>query len=224
MKLLFAASGIESLITLLIFVGISVLSTWLKRRQKPDDTSTPPLPSQPQRTPKSANWEEELRRLIEGEEAPAAPPPVVVQETPRPAPMPRALQPPPLPRPAPVVIAPEENEEDKGLTVQLPTLTQSAQAYLRGSTLDDKVEEQMRQRGAMAESSAAYQRASQLEAKVAAHFRQVTEQVAHFTAAPHAKAVAPHIVSARALIHSRPSLQSAIVASLILGPPKALEQ
>lgn len=205
----FAASGLESLITIAIFLGIAVVSAWLKRKQQADDDTetwpaephrpTPPArpltptprPQVPRPT-KPASWEEELRKLLEGDEPAPQPPPVIVYETPRPRPPPAA--PPPVPRRAPVIIREADDEMERGLPVHLPSLTQSGQAY---------------------------KRASQLDVSMAEHLRQISEKVT--THAPAMKRLPPALHPAFALIRNRASLQSAIVASLILGPPKALE-
>ena len=228
MRLIFAAAGWESIVTLLVFLGIGVISNWLKNRQQPDETGADPAPplDQKPRPTKAAKWEEELRRILEGgetESAPAPrPPPVIVQEKHRPAPSPRAVAPPPVPRPSRVTV-PEVNEEDEGLPVHMPTLTESAQAYLRGSTIDDRVAERMRARGAMAEAAAAHQRASNIDVQAAGHLQHRAASVVHCSPQSRANANRPQIAQARALVRQRQSLQSAIIASVILGPPKALE-
>ncbi len=227
MTLFFAAAGWESIVTLLVFLGIGVISNWLKNRQQPDETGADPAPplDQKPRPTKAAKWEEELRRILEGGETESAPrpPPVIVQEKPRPAPSPRAVAPPPpVPRPSRVTV-PEVNEEDEGLPVHMPTLTESAQAYLRGSTIDDRVAERMRARGAMAEAAAAHHRASQIDEQAAEHLGHRTGMVTHCSPQSRAIANRPQIAQARALVRQRQSLQSAIIASVILGPPKALE-
>jgi hypothetical protein len=194
----------ETLITIAIFVVVAIISSWLKKKQEPEDESwpgqpPPPLPGRadrsgerpPPRT-KAASWEEELRKLLEGEEpAHPPPPPVIVYDVPKP------VRPPPprpaAPRPAPVI---ERDEQDIGLPVHLPPLTQSVQAY---------------------------QRASQLDVQVAERLRQIEQQVTRHTIAPKAEWVSAEILRAKSMLRSRDSLRSAIVATVILGPPKAFE-
>src|SRR5882762_1809663 len=93
----------NQLIFLLVFVVISMLHSWWKKKKGEPETNTEseswpgqkpgrPPAGRPAGRPapppsKAANWEEALRRLLQGEEpARPTPPPVVVQV------------PPPLPR------------------------------------------------------------------------------------------------------------------------------
>lgn len=196
----------NQLIFLLVVVVISMLHSWWKKRkgepepeteseswpgQKPGRPMTPPAgrPASPQS--KAANWEEELRRLLQGEEpVHPAPPPVVVQVPP---PLPRAAS---RPAPRPVVIEQVDPDMEKGLPVQMPSLEQSAQAFLR---------------------------ASQLESKVAAHMQRVDQQVTTHPKLDLKKQVAPEIRQAIGLVRNRQSQRAAIIAGIVLGPPKAME-
>jgi len=85
---------------------------------------------------------------------------------------------------------------DKGLSVKLPTLEHSAQAFLR---------------------------ASQLESKVAAHMDRVGQQVSAHPKLELKKEVAPAIRQAIGLVRHRQSQRAAIIAGIVLGPPKAME-
>ena len=80
--------------------------------------------------------------------------------------------------------------------MQLPTLKQSAQAYLRGS---------------------------QLPARVALRMKSVDEQVTAPKKARAGKEVSAEIRQAIGLVRQRTSQRAAIIASVVLGPPKALE-
>jgi hypothetical protein len=207
----------ETLITILIFIGIAIFSSWLKRRQQADEDqpwptsptkrSTPPpsapasqRPAQPRPT-KSVSWEEELRRLLEGEQPAAPPPPPVIVHEPR-----RVPAPPPLPtaparptRPAArPVITPvlEIDEEQVGIPVQLPGLTESASAY---------------------------ERATQLDLKVAERLRQASDQVTKHSVTPVARTERRQGTAVAALFRDRTSLRAAMIASFVLGPPKAIE-
>ena len=199
------ASHLDSgLIKFAIIVAIAIGSTifnWMKKRAEIEQQRRqPPPPDAP--PPKQTNWEEELRRVLAGEEpsAPAPPPipppvpvmrPVVVAPPARPIAL-ASPRPRPLPPPRPVEI----NEEDVGLPVHMPTLAESAQAYLR---------------------------ASQLESKVAAHMGQIDDQVRQHKLAKITKPVSPEIRQALSLLRDRPSVRSALIASVILGPPRGLE-
>ncbi len=227
---LFAAIP-EALVTLLIFVGFAIVNAFLKKKNageddEADSEAPPPVPQRRRMNPsvppaqppaRKIDWEGELRRML-GEEPPVAPtrpPPVVVAEPPR-KPVRPAAAPPPITRAS-------EGDDETGLNVPLPTLAESARAHERVSQLDDRVEARMRQRGAMTEASAAYHRASQLDVRVAEHMRQVTEGVSSFTKATRVTRGSADVDLAVSLIHGRESLRAAIIASVVLGPPKALE-
>jgi len=198
--------GFEQLIFLLVLGGLYALQAWWKKRAEKEQAETPPPwpgqqqqqpgPAQPQRparppaqTP-AARWEEELRRLLEGESAPPAPPPVAP---------PPPLRPPKLP-PKPVVSKPivvVDRDMETGLPVQMPKLEHSAQAFLR---------------------------ASQLESKVAQHMRRVEQQVTTHKKVDVRRGVSADIRQAIGLLRGgRQSQRAAIIAGIVLGPPKATE-
>jgi hypothetical protein len=85
---------------------------------------------------------------------------------------------------------------DRGLPVQMPTLEHSARAYLR---------------------------ASNLESRVAAHMQRAGQQVVSHPKLEWKKSVAPEIRQAISLVRHRQSQRAAIIAGLVLGPPKAME-
>lgn len=190
---------------ILFLIAVGVLSMlhswWTKRNEKEPEQEDAPAPGQPQRPapkrPSPASWEEELRRLLEGddEKPPSRPPPVVV-------PAPRPSAPPPLPstsRPRvqtrpPVVES--AGESDVGLPVQMPSLEQSAQSFLR---------------------------ASQLEQRVAEHMRGVDARVSNPVVPAPVRRQSEAAKRAISLLRDRQSQRAAIVAGVILGPPKALE-
>jgi len=87
-------------------------------------------------------------------------------------------------------------EQDLGLPVQLPGLTASTQSH---------------------------ERASQLDHTVAEHLQEVSQRVRLHAARPLAAAASREVAQALALVRDQQSLRSAIMASVILGPPKALE-
>lgn len=153
----------------------------LRRPGNPSTGRPAPAPSP------AASWEEELRRLLQGEQQPRRTPPPVVIQVPPPLP-------PPVRRPAPV---PQSDPDmDRGLSVRMPTLEHSAQAFLR---------------------------ASNLESKVAEHMQRVGQQVASHKKLELKKEVAPAIRQALSLVRNRQSQRAAIIAGIVLGPPKALE-
>src|SRR6185503_15408693 len=206
------------IILALIFVGY-LLHEWWKARQaqseSQDEPEEPwpgqsPRPSRPVQPPPptrttsgpAGGWEEELRRLLQGE-APASPPPPTRPTTVRlPAPPPLLgrgpLAPPAMARPAPVRRQEplEDPDMQKGLPVRMPTLEKSAQAYLR---------------------------ASQLESSVAERLRRIQERVVTHPKFEIKKEIAPEVRQALALLRERSTQRTAIIVSVVLGPPRALE-
>jgi hypothetical protein len=192
----------EQLILLLVLGGLYALQAWWKKKAEKEQAEPPPPwpgqqpqqqpgPAQPQRpaqTP-AARWEEELRRLLEGESPKPAPPPVAPSPPPLPPKMPRK---PVVSKPVVVV----DRDMETGLPVQMPTLQHSAQAFLR---------------------------ASQLESKVAEQMRRVEEQVTRHKKVETRRGVSPEIRQAIGLVRNRQSQRAAIIAGIVLGPPKAME-
>jgi hypothetical protein len=136
--------------------------------------------------------------LLQGEEPARPPSPPVIIQQPRatPPPVPRAAAARPAPAPRPVVIAQNDPDMEKGLPVKMPSLEQSAQAYLR---------------------------ASQLESRVAEHMQRVDHLVSTHQKVESKKHVVPEIRQAIGLVRQRQSQRAAILAGIILGPPKAME-
>jgi hypothetical protein len=217
----------ENLLIPLVIIIITAISGWLQKKgqaeepgslgeewktikprtSEPPRQTTPPQidPGKPSPRPTAAiDWEKELRRLLQGD-APAAPPPlplppqppVVARET-----SPRTVPPPiSAPRksaPSPRSIVPVEPEEEEG-----PQFTPAA----------------------MAESSKAYKRAQQLHENVAGRLRKIDEQTeSHKPDVPgHFRKHSPEITSAMSLLRRPRMARQAIILSIILGPPKALE-
>jgi hypothetical protein len=78
----------------------------------------------------------------------------------------------------------------------------------------------------LTESSAALQRASRLHEGVAKHLEQIDVQTErHLVRAPASRrrSTSPDVSAAVSLTRSPRSARQAVVAALILGPPKALE-
>ena len=205
---------IQFLVTMAFVIAVAIFN-WIKRRsEEPPETNSEGTPSPPHRATRSPagtappptaprppvrkrDWEEELRRLLEGETATPS------SQAPAPPPTPAAPAPPPLPAPPPVYARPRSApmqpvavEHERGLPVQLAGLTASAQSY---------------------------ERASQLDEKVAEHLRGIADQVARHKGVPKAGIASVEVAETLALVRDRRSLRSVIMASVILGPPKALQ-
>jgi hypothetical protein len=203
----------NSLIVMLVIAALTALSNWMQKKGRapeggegeiprlpriPQSTGPPSRPEQPApQPPQQPEWEKQLRRLLEGDvpdsPPPVAPPPVIVQER-RTAPAPPAIR--PLPEPPSVPVA----------TVPQPT---EGPAFSR-----------------LSESESAYTRASQLHEHTATRMRQLEEQ-SHLD---HSKApdrgrrgASEDIAAAIAMVREPRSVRRAFINSIILGPPKALE-
>ncbi|MBI5384225.1 MAG: hypothetical protein HZA90_06005 [Verrucomicrobia bacterium] len=203
-------AGIDSLIGLVIFLLISVIASWLQkkarsgeeenmpapppRRRQRPAGAPAPSPTQPQ--PKPISWEEELKRLLGDQlpEAQPAPPPPPVLVESR-----RPSAPPPPPP------LPQEFSESTYTAEKNP------------------VEVTFRPLPALTESVQAYEQASSLEHKVEARLREVTRKPVALTHVFHRK-VSQEATEAVALVRHPKSLRSAVLASVILGPPRALAE
>jgi hypothetical protein len=200
----------EQLIIIVLLLAGSALFNWFsnRRRQEAEGTDSepphpaasggagpPPGPARPDQRPRpsQADWEAQLRRLLEGEE-PARP----VMPLPPPLPPRRVVPVPPVtvarpPQPRPVAVAREEAEAPAHRLV------------------------------ALTESSRAHERAGSLDRVVSAHLHDVHARPVSMTHAvllrkdPHE---ARQIV---ALLARPATARQAIVASFVFGPPKALE-
>lgn len=196
----------EALIAIAIFIGGAIWNIIQKRKQEQEDAKpwVPPAPrrdgtepspsSRPAPTPAS-DWEEQLRRLLQGETAEPRPP-VVVERRPAPPPLPATTttssRRPQTRRPEPDF----DESMDIGLPVRMPSLLQSAEAWQRGN---------------------------QLEASVAERFRRVDQRITSHLPAVVRNEVSAELQHAIYLVRHRSTQRAAIVASLVLGPPKALE-
>jgi hypothetical protein len=203
-------AAIDNWIILLIFAAVSMVVSWLQKRQRQgqDEEETPsappnrrpdtvpsPAPPPGRPAPKPLSWEEELRRLLEGQtaEPPSAPPP--------PPPIPtqarRPAVPPPMPAPEPKVRshAYEHSPVEVAFT-PLQGLTESTQAIDEAVTLEERVR---------------------------LHLRQVTQKPVGTTQVRHLPASA-NAAQLHALIRDPKSVRTAVLASIVLGPPRALAE
>lgn len=226
--LLFAAN-VEGAIILLVLWLLSALFNWIKRRAEEKQSGAPaPAPPRPGEHPAPATapataaktWEEELKRLLEGES------PVV---TPSP--------PPPVITPPPPVLAPgratttrraaavEPPSEEGGLPSRpVATLRKSEAAHRQGSTIGRRAGARLQQAQSFASAEAAFSSASQLHERVAARMRHVVDHTREVSSSP--LEIRRHHVAATAtlaLLQSPQSARQAIVTALVLAPPKALE-
>ena len=210
----------ESFLTALVIITISVLATWFKKKAQGDrdrnderlggsQRSAPlnrpvgqrPVASRPQSA--ATSWEEQLRRLLEGDTTtsqspPLAPmrPPVVVTQTTQPAVIPLPV------RVRPVVAPSASVPQAKGLPAFEPP---------------------MRQLANLEESRRAYERASQLDKTVAQHIDRVPGVPVKLTAVRHNE-LSPEVAQVVSLFKNPKMARRAVIASIILAPPKGLEE
>ncbi|MDB6065940.1 MAG: hypothetical protein JWR26_2148 [Pedosphaera sp.] len=205
----------DSLLTIVIIIVVASIFAWFKKlgqteREKDspmDRSATPPANqsnqprpvARPQAQPRPTSWEEELRRLLEG-------------DAPAPAP-------PPLPRQPPVVIArpvptvPAQPIRREPLVVTRPVLVPPPV----------RVEVTPRGLAPMDESRRAYDRGSQLDQKMSDYIQKVPGQHVQPTSVIHSKA-SLEVTQVVSLFKSARTARQALIASVILGPPKSLEQ
>lgn len=247
------AASPESFLIFLLIAGASAFFNWLKKRgQKTDDWSqveTPAAPSRRERpgppisqpASRTTNWEEELRRMLEGTVvAPTrTPPPVVVPER----------------KPAPTVFHRQEPDEPPQ-TMAVPKVFTETKYYkahcnycdghieFPASAMDEVTTcphchrstvlrpfentpvEVLAHQAALTEfnsSTRKYEEASQLSQRVAAHMHDVGHKAVGLTSIETKKKLWPEVAQTVALFRNAKSVRQAVVASLILGPPKALE-
>ncbi|HEY6169218.1 MAG TPA: hypothetical protein VI454_14340 [Verrucomicrobiae bacterium] len=212
------------LLVFLAFILSSALQTFLKRRKGGTDgeggTIERPQPlgakPEPATSTKTLSWEEEIRRLLEGEapQAPPAPPPVVIVERRPPAP-------PPIPIPQRVERVPVRRE---------PVLPPPPPIFSRtGQTEASETHEVHKGSGHLArleQSAVAHARASQLEQHVAQRLRQVdaiTELARPTPAFRATRHVSPEVTRVLELLRQPRSARQVFIAQAVLGSPKALE-
>ncbi len=222
-----------NIIALIVFALFSALASWMKKRGTLTDTLEtlgededhpsqrpaphaaqrpvpPPLaatpPSAPPPRPKALDWEEELRRLLQGEPADAPPPPVI--QVPQAPSRPIPTTPPPKPAPAP---RPFVNPKPS------PVLASAAASEEEGPR--QSIAE-------LRESATAHQRASHIDQLAGQHLRQAVQRPEQHPPTPptaHRRAPAAEITQTVALLRHPRTARQGIVASMVLGPPKALE-
>jgi hypothetical protein len=217
-----------SLDGLLFFIAIalfSALSNWLKKRQQPPADEADKHPAgHPQAAPATEppparSWEEELRRLLEGDlsghETPPPtqpPPPVIHRET---------VVVVPTPQPA---ATPTWSEREKEL---VPPLVLPRETHFpKGGELTARNQEQGPdfELARMEESASAYQRGQAVQEATAARLQQIAALTA--SARPEQPRERRTPAAARDLVtrlHHPATARQAVLAAVVLGPPRGLE-
>ncbi|HXG46514.1 MAG TPA: hypothetical protein VNO52_02735 [Methylomirabilota bacterium] len=191
----------ETLITILLMAGAAIFHAFMKKREEKEaETWLDDMrPGQPRGTPTSpapAGSRGEAPRAESWEDQLRR----LLEES-RPAPPPVQPAPPPVPvEPPPLVVrapsgAPSDlaSDEGEGRPVHMPTLSESAHALERADHLDERVAERLHQ----------------VSARLGLH------RTAAVTKAD--------LDERLAWLRNPASVRTALVASIVLGPPKALE-
>ena len=197
------AAGHINLVGLIIIAAIWILSALFKRKE---DTSTelpPELKARrghsPPPPPAASNWEEELRRVL-GQPAVEVPPPVFTppaRTVRRPA-----APPPPLP-------------DDMEAHIEVSLATPSP-----------NIEPTFQPLAGLTESTQHYAQAASLQERVQQHMRSLTTHRVGSTVASSIgqQGVSPEFRELIDALHKPTGARSGIVASIIFGPPRGLEE
>jgi hypothetical protein len=217
----------EQLIVVALVIVASLVHGWIQRRQEPDDENDeqdpqtnrprrpgagaetgPGAPPRPQRPkPAGGGWEEELRRLLQGEEpaprpkpSPPPPPPPPVA-SPAPPPMPKTARP---AAPAPfltrsnIPVPAEGTEMEVGLPVRPVVLSQAGWAHDRAQI-----------------HASVVQRMQDTASRVTSHVTVLRDR-------PNLPPPAGATIM-RDFLRHREGQRAGIVASIVLGPPRSLD-
>lgn len=217
---------------ILILVALSALFDWIKKKSQEGATdSLDPYVYRPKKTGETnmatepnrplSDWEEEINRLLRGETAPPPPPPSFPPQGLR-------RSPPPLPtHPCDPLIAETEGRAEEPVPTYLASMERPDAAYDRGSHLEDRVRARLADVSDRSETQAAMARAGSIDDRVAArlaaagNLRSAQRSAPASPARSNTRAELQAVVDAlRSPAHAR----GAMVASIILGPPKALER
>lgn len=223
----FAALDTQILVMLAVVV-ISAISSWLQKRNQKDGRAEPwggeddetyrqqrtgsnPSTSNPSQP---LNWEEELKRLLEGK-----PPLDGTAGTPPPPPPAVRRVPPSLP-------AETVSRESEGIAEESIASREGSSPWQ--DTSYDSLPEPTKPLATLEHSTQAYQRIAQFHENVAAHMHRVDAQVEKHGQPLRAPAHASRAINADAravvtLLRRPATARQALLASFVLAPPKALE-
>lgn len=193
-------ADIGDFIGLFVFVLVAIVSMLFKKKEKQEDENFELPPElkrrREQAPPVTHSWEAELRRLLEDR---PAPPPVVRHAPPAPASVP------------PPVIQPIWDER-----AHIPAPAPARKRHI-------EPEPAFTSEGEVCEPEAQFTGATHLTERVAHHLAEVTRHRVSPTKVRHSGAPV-EVRRARELVRTPHGARAAIIASIILGPPKALEE
>ena len=195
----------ENLISLIIDLLTALLGGSKNEKQNSPPPVNRPRPQAPLRP---ASWEDELRRLLDGQTPPQAAPPT--QRTPptiSPQ-MPRVITARSLP---PAVVNPAAVYPGRERPVLSPPPVPAG------------IQITSQQLASLSESKQAYTRASQLDQTAAARIERTPGQHVQLTTVIR-RAVSPEVTQVVSMFKNARAARQAVIASVILGPPRALEE
>ena len=163
------------------------------------------------------NWEAELRRLLEGQAPDRPTADEASADAPAPAAHGKAATGGKLPPTPPAVIRPVLVSPDIRPVISPPRPTPSPTA------VGASIEVSAGRMAPLTQSREAYERASQLDKSVAAHIDRVPGQRVLATNVIR-RAASPEIVQVVSMFKSARAARQAVLASIILGPPRSLEE
>lgn len=246
------AASIESFFIFLLIAAGSALFNWFKKRgENGTDWSDVEGPTPPRRTPtprtspappvappaKTTNWEEELRRMLEGTiPTTQAPPPIVIPERRIPPAIPQQSAP-----ERSMMSLPKSfdqkfykahcNNCDGHIEFPASAMDEVIPCpHCRQPTVlrpfEDTPVEVLAHQNVMADFKASdrtYEEASQLSQRVAAHMHDVGYKPVGLTSIESTRKLWPEVAETKALFKNAKTARQAMIASLIFGSPKALE-
>ena len=192
---------ISGLIWLIVFVIIAIVSSFFKKKAESEDEWELPPELKPRRDelppvqrPAASRWEEELRRTLQQHPPPAAPPPIIQHLPPREF-RPTYVDPPVEAEPHLEVILPVPQPRIEHVFQPLHGLTESTQRYAEATSLERRVQKHLHHE---------------------AGHRVGTTSVQHAELAPEIRGLVNSFKTAK-------GARAAILASIILGPPRAFD-
>ncbi|MBA4150626.1 MAG: hypothetical protein H0X66_21140 [Verrucomicrobia bacterium] len=233
------AAGVEFLVVLLIMAASALFNWWQKRKQGEQDEwsglDQPTPPNAPTSAPRqTTNWEEELRRMLEGEQpaAPPAAPPVIREQRPTP----RTATSRPMPSPTPPPVQPVKTyrgdcEHCNGHLEFPSNLTGSdircphCHRQTRLFPLTEIIAEPRPQRPDLSPvpRRTAVQAPTHAEHALAARFAEVAPRGSSHAAVVQRRETSYEVQKVVSLFQHPRTARHAVIASIILNPPKALE-
>lgn len=228
------AIGVEGFLILLVIAGISSVAEWLKKKRQRDQAPSKPSErdwSTPASHPTSATspstdaagkplsqWEEEIRRMLQGMDPhPPVPPPL----PPPPPPIVRQA-PPPIYQSRPVVVE-DEGLADEPVPTYLSSMETPDSAYQRAAGLEQTVDGRLARVGSLGSAAEAWIRAGAIDCRAQARMVEAANLLKRGQPEKVDKHRSEEAVRLVAAFRNPATARQALIASFVLSPPKALE-